>query len=123
HSQYNKFPPAYSDGSNGTVTGSLFYSLLPFLELDNIYDAGGANTTLTAYYPGGYPTTPACNPIKAFRCPSDPTAEPTVSAAYPPGGPGWGVASYAINNEVFGIPNPATGASTGAAYTPNALPY
>ena len=101
HSQYNKFPPAFKFSTPGSLSqGSLFYFLLPFMEQDNIFDSNGTNTNLDAYYVPPGQSAPATKPIKPYRCPSDPTSEPSIES-----GSGWGVASYAINNEVFGDPN------------------
>ena len=125
HSQYGKFPPAYKDNtSGGSSQGTLFYFLLPFLEQDNVFELGGTNLDAYAGTVTGtppviqftYAVTPACRSIKVYRCPSDPTADPSVSAY--PGAPsdGWAVCSYAINNEVFGTGDPTNPGAWNGTY-------
>jgi len=75
-----KIPPGWSS-NGGTLYGSLYFWLLPYLEQTNIYTAAGNNSWNQNN-----------TPIKTFTCPAD----PTVWNSYPNGG-----VSYAWNVWVF----------------------
>jgi prepilin-type N-terminal cleavage/methylation domain-containing protein len=96
-----RLPPVYSAGP--TVTGSVFYYLLPYFELGNLYTQSGGN----AY--AGNPTA-NIQPQKIFQCPSDPNYGNGLLAPTNP----WALSCYAANYQVFGNPgagdfNPAFG--------------
>jgi prepilin-type N-terminal cleavage/methylation domain-containing protein len=79
-STFNRLPPGWSS-NNGTLYGSLFFFLLPYMEQNAVYNAAGNNSwnqnnTL----------------IKTFQCPS----ESTTWNSYPQGG-----TNYAWNVWVF----------------------
>lgn len=73
-------------------TGTGFFFLLPFIELDNLYKIAPASTTNHTIYDNQVHT----NQVKVYRGPLDPTSNEKTH--------GWGVASYAMNYQVFGRP-------------------
>ncbi len=83
---------------------NLYYSLLPFLEQDNLYKAGHGATVFASLPGGGYLWT---TPIKGLIAPLDASASGnSVDLAYGwlLGGQTtpWAITSYAFNYEVFG---------------------
>jgi prepilin-type N-terminal cleavage/methylation domain-containing protein len=94
----SRLPPAnYLYPASG-AQGSTLFALLPYLEQDNLFNAG---------LQGGYLTVGA-SPVKVFVCPSDPTC-PTSGVAG-----GQGASGYSVNAAVFA---PGT---TGASFNASA---
>jgi hypothetical protein len=98
---YTVLPPQC--GWVGTRYTSLHYSLLPFVEQNNMYQS--APTGLTTWLT----TTPPIwkNAIKTYLCPSDPSAPGGIYNVAGDSRQGWAVANYTSNYQVFG--NPAAG--------------
>jgi prepilin-type N-terminal cleavage/methylation domain-containing protein len=83
--------------------GNTLYFLLPYLELDNLYQASyGTLPGLGSGYWAAFNNTYS-RPIKTFKCPSDPSVgDPPVltdskTGSFNP----WGTSSYACNGQVF----------------------
>ena len=75
--------------SEGEVSGSIMYALLPYLEQENLQNQHKAV---------GFLDKPvAATVVKGFICPADPTANDGVGAQY-----GWAGTSYAANANLFG---------------------
>jgi prepilin-type N-terminal cleavage/methylation domain-containing protein len=87
---------------NSTVLpqSSTFWSLLPFIEQNNLYMTLPSGQS-SAYFNGsGNPV-----PVKTYNCPSDPTNQSGIGA-------GWNLNSYNVNGQVFyGNGYPALGSS------------
>src|SRR5262249_12586496 len=120
HDANKKMPPYYSyvyqypNGlyygylPDGSVSGTLFFVLLPFVEQDNVYKAAygqlaysytykstyngvtTSGTSSTPYGANGYQASKVKGKIKTYYSKSDPTAEPVESPA-----------SYLMNTSVF----------------------
>ncbi|MCX7664453.1 MAG: DUF1559 domain-containing protein [Gemmataceae bacterium] len=96
-------PPAYTEnwvnpaaghmysGPYLGATGTAFYFLLPYIEQDALFALSGSPPSMSVYNNNVH-----TRMIKTFQSPSDPTAQQTTH--------GWGVASYAVNYQVFGNP-------------------
>lgn len=124
HDNKGVMPPQWGEvGPNtvdGYIHGSSFYHILPFIEQNTVFEMGKGRSTSTGrirYYSwedGAWPptpdnpnqtTTPAATntnafrqPIRIYACPSDPSMPATGLQGTE------GVASYASNFQVFGIP-------------------
>jgi prepilin-type N-terminal cleavage/methylation domain-containing protein len=115
---YNQLPPSlglYPKG--GTVNGTVFFHILPFMEEDNIYNniaAGGTGGTNLSYSGllGGPTGTPAYGNIKTFQANLDPTNVP-----------GQGLTSYAGNALVFGTGGQAIPAVFGTKGTSKTIMF
>jgi len=109
---YGAMPPAFGafppntvqqpnsiDPSQTGPIGNVFVYLLPFLELQNVYNMGG--NPINPYQPkiGGAVYD---NTVKTFLCPSDPTNQPVQMWSG-----GWAAGNYVANYQVFGG-NPPT---------------
>jgi prepilin-type N-terminal cleavage/methylation domain-containing protein len=109
----NRMPP-YCVGttdSSGFETSVLYYSLLPFIEQDAVYQQLQLSTANGTYNGVYYPINlySFSNAIKIFGCPSDPTYGYGFTGS--PTSPGLGLVSYQANFQVFG--NPAAGDNAG----------
>jgi prepilin-type N-terminal cleavage/methylation domain-containing protein len=96
---YQQLPGSYGyfPTTNGYL-GTLHFSLLPFMEQDNLYNnAKASGTTATAYIYAGP------NAIKTFVCPSDGSSNKgMVTGTVSGSSVTWGTTSYASNYLVFG---------------------
>jgi type II secretory pathway pseudopilin PulG len=123
---YQKLPPAlgyYPQDSGSTGYGSGLFHLLPFLEEDVLYHHSAVSTPNGPLYQGAQPSM-ATRPVKMYICPSDPSA-PAVGLSTQPLVTDWGVATYAMNFQVFGRVDNPTGATLGwdgAARIPASFP-
>jgi prepilin-type N-terminal cleavage/methylation domain-containing protein len=81
---------------------SLFFTILPDMEEDNMYKAGmGVVQTWTGAVAGG--TIQFNGFVKSYVCPSDPSNSTTLALAlYQPTNTSWVGSSYAANEQVFG---------------------
>jgi prepilin-type N-terminal cleavage/methylation domain-containing protein len=84
----NPSAPVPSGIAEATTAGSVMYTLLPYLEQDNLFRAHQAAGSLT--------TPNIDRVVKLFLCPSDPTVGTGV------GPNGWAGTSYAANAILFG---------------------
>jgi prepilin-type N-terminal cleavage/methylation domain-containing protein/prepilin-type processing-associated H-X9-DG protein len=99
------FPPYYvgTTDASGYAQSNLYYSLLPYIEQDNVYtvlSAKGGTYGGVLYATNVYGWT---YEIKPLRCPADPTLSMGNAR------PNW--TSYQVNFQVFG--NPAAGDNAG----------
>jgi len=91
-------------GQLGSGVGTVFWHILPFLELGNIYEEGRSNFGIYVSYlpqPPNPTPNPSARPIKIFQCPSNPavgngTGQPTWS------GTKWGTSCYGVNFQALG---------------------
>jgi prepilin-type processing-associated H-X9-DG protein len=107
HDVYNKLPPLYSaPGAGITNPQSLFFSILPYIEQDNLYKIGMSpvaldpkdkTVNLTWMAPLGDGKIYSHAFIKTYICPSDPTSAPPQKTAI-----GWVGCNYGANYQVFG---------------------
>ena len=106
HDGFQKFPPQFGwFGSEQSGSfGTLFYHLLPYLEMEAIYDKGLIKTTNSQSYPCSHERQAGTHDVRQglggehvppYICPSD-TTQPYVKPNW-----GWGGASYAGNFQVF----------------------
>ena len=104
-----RFGFAWPKNSTVLRQSSTFWSLLPFMEQDNLFKSLPAGQTSSAYFNGsGRPV-----PVKIFNCPSDPTNSTGLAA-------GWNLNSYNVNGMVFygtGYPELASTFSDGTSNT------
>ena len=86
-------------GSNGGYTGSVLFTLLPYIEQQSLFN-GGMNSPASTYYglPTGSTTYVAYTPVKTYQCPSDPTLSNGLTPAFNP----WGGTSYSGNQQLLG---------------------
>jgi prepilin-type N-terminal cleavage/methylation domain-containing protein len=100
YSTHQAFPPMFGTvpkGGPNLAGGSIFYHLLPYVELDNVHRMGvDASRSL---------------PLKILHAPLDPTYTDTGTFPLPPefnppwadpSNPTWGLSSYSANWQVFG---------------------
>jgi prepilin-type N-terminal cleavage/methylation domain-containing protein len=120
---YNQLPAASSSTGApqyGNYNGSIFFTLLPFIEQDNLFKAGVANNndTWDAAVPGSPGMAVRFEPIKTYQCPSD----FTLSNGWCSNQVGkWMGSSYGANFQVFGTVR--AGATADAPqYTLNNIP-
>ncbi|MBN2295171.1 MAG: DUF1559 domain-containing protein [Pirellulales bacterium] len=94
----------------GVKGSTVFFWLLPYIELVNLYEQGTSDGMVRT----GYTYTPkvqvfgVCQEsIPAYLCPSDPTGSVStgMAAAYYGGANAWAVSCYGANYLVFGNPN------------------
>jgi prepilin-type N-terminal cleavage/methylation domain-containing protein len=88
---YNYMPQggwSWPRGSTTLTNSSTFWSILPYLEQDNLFKS--LPSTSSAYFIGS--GNPAL--VKVYICPSDSTNSDGVGA-------GWNVGSYSVNGMVF----------------------
>jgi prepilin-type N-terminal cleavage/methylation domain-containing protein len=96
---YQALPGSYGyfPSANG-VLGTVHFSLLPFMEQDNIYNNAKASGGNAGAYVYAGP-----NAIKTFLCPSDGTSNKGMVTGNVSGSAvSWGTTSYASNFLVFG---------------------
>jgi len=122
---YQKLPPAlgfYPQDSGSTGFGSGLFHLLPFLEEDVLYNHSAVSTSTGTVYQGAQPSM-ATRPLKMYICPSDPSAPASGMSTQPPV-TDWGVATYAMNFQVFGRVDTAGNLQgwDGAARIPSSFP-
>jgi prepilin-type N-terminal cleavage/methylation domain-containing protein len=108
---------------NGPWDGTALFHLLPFLEQNNLYCAGFNDPRYAAQY-GNIDGEPVrAQPVKVFRCPSDPST--SADGVINDQGVLWGASSYAGNAWLFGQvfpnsyswpPTPATNYAAGQTY-------
>ena len=80
HDTYNQLPPfsnwVWNNFGQNRETG-IFYLLLPYLEMNNLYAAAKTQTNQGYYFPGAgwtdYSVTIGQNIVKSYLCPSDGT--------------------------------------------------
>jgi prepilin-type N-terminal cleavage/methylation domain-containing protein len=87
----------YPDNNQGPggAYGSVFFHILPYIEQDNLYNASYDQSQLC--FNSLWNLNIINKSAKVYICPSDPT-----TAGYTDGAPGYGVTSYAYNNQAFG---------------------
>jgi prepilin-type N-terminal cleavage/methylation domain-containing protein len=114
HDAYNNLPPQF--GNYGTATGTLFFNILPFVEMGNQqanavnpafqWGQGTQFDSVNALLYSGVGMSKASDqksdgfgaPVKLYICPSDNGQSQAVSYS------GWTGGSYAGNFRVFGAP-------------------
>jgi hypothetical protein len=95
----------WDDGQGDTYPQSFFFTLLPFLGREDLYEAGMQATTNGATWMGSSCPDESAPPlyaaafVKTYICPDDPTNSPEHLT-----GAGWVGSSYACNFQVFGNP-------------------
>jgi len=114
HDQKGCFPPLYGfmgpSNRAGSVTGNVFYHILPYIEEVGVFELGLQTATATiGTYNQDNPdqattSRPRSQPIKLFQCPSDITMVPTGFAGG--GNPDYAASSYGVNALVFANPAP-----------------
>lgn len=117
HDSYKVLPSAYdvspvtiaTPGTPGQPAGgqpaTVFYHILPFLELAGIVD-GSQGDVYNIDIPGGaYNKRARCQPIPAFYCPSASENDDGMWAA------DWALGNYAFSYQAFGTPNATYGLS------------
>jgi hypothetical protein len=125
-STYGAVPPAwYGDdqfwnSGQQIRNGALFYSLLPFLEQQNVYNLGQANLPTIGGSPYYGPFEARLQIIKLYLCPSDASSATHTVLSIPPYGTwGWALTSYVGNVMVF---DPRVNTPNGAKTIVNAMP-
>ncbi|HWG42691.1 MAG TPA: DUF1559 domain-containing protein [Gemmataceae bacterium] len=124
---YSLLPALSADGINGggiartfgNYEGSIFLSLLPFVEQQSLYNYAMTSPTSTwsAATPSG--TLVQATPVKPFQCPSD----PTLSSGFPSTQLGvWAATCYGANLQVFGMNNFAGTSCYGPQYNIGNIP-
>jgi prepilin-type N-terminal cleavage/methylation domain-containing protein len=107
HDTYGAVPPVWYQAP--PKFWNMFFSLLPYLEQNNIYQQGLAalqpgpswnptNTSQGGEYGGYYIR---ANVIKTYVCPSDPTEPSNVDTYWTAAAAGWANGNYAGNAMVF----------------------
>jgi len=95
------------DVYRGVKGATIFYWMLPYLEEQNLFDKGKADGQLAVVLSATSVIGVATVPVKAFICPSDPSA--ANAAGFPQSVAGgaslWAVSGYAANHLAFGRPN------------------
>jgi prepilin-type N-terminal cleavage/methylation domain-containing protein len=94
HDTNGSLPPGVGYWPGQSAYGTFHFHLLPFLEQNALYQE--------SYYAGVYfvgNNQVFAQPVKAFVCPSDPSAPPTEQATDSIGNT-WGVSTYAVNVQV-----------------------
>jgi prepilin-type processing-associated H-X9-DG protein len=91
----------------GTQGYTLFVSLLPFLEQQNLYQAWNfATPILNGQQTSAVPNPPAATVLRVLVCPSDPIPQnPNQAVKHPPGTYYWGITSYGGNGGTQSFPN------------------
>jgi prepilin-type N-terminal cleavage/methylation domain-containing protein len=106
-----QLPPLSSSArfDNVATVHIFFFTLLPYLEQDNLYraglEAGSGGGTPGLFWTGMTPNGPLYSAgfVKTYVCPSDSTnstAQPVLNAS---AGSGWVGCSYGANYQTFGI--------------------
>jgi prepilin-type N-terminal cleavage/methylation domain-containing protein len=115
HDTYLKLPPmsnwVHKNPGSNRETG-IFYSLLPFIEQQNLVILSKTAKNNGYYFPGAgwldYCVTIGQNPVKIYLCPSDGSKPSHIDDNSPDWyGPLYATGSYAANVMVFD-PNPTT---------------
>jgi prepilin-type N-terminal cleavage/methylation domain-containing protein len=94
-----------TDPAGGGYNGCILFTILPFVEQDNLYKAGTADATaMTITWDAVVPGTPGPQrvrqqTVKIYTCPSDFTASNGYAARQVGQ---WGGSSYSANWELFG---------------------
>jgi prepilin-type N-terminal cleavage/methylation domain-containing protein/prepilin-type processing-associated H-X9-DG protein len=132
NSAHGVLPPGLGSFPNANLGpggnfGIGFFHLLPEIEQDNLYKSSlGTSLGISLYYPGNNQV--YSQPIKTFRCPSDPSAPANGTLVDSSGGPPftWGVCSYAGNSLIFakesGINQADPPTANGKGYDPQGAP-
>ncbi len=118
HDSIRTLPPFYGNSATG-LRATVFFSLLPYIEQQNLANsaknsAGVADAGMTGYGKTQNPV--SCTQVKTYTCPSDFTFPYLTDTNWAPGG-----GSYVANFFVFGTPNVATPSASspfGAATIP-----
>jgi prepilin-type N-terminal cleavage/methylation domain-containing protein len=85
-----QFGYAWPKGSTTLAQSSTFWSILPYLEQEPLFNQLRGVSPSSAYFnPAGTPV-----PVKVYICPSDPTNPNGLGA-------GWNLGSYNVNGMVF----------------------
>jgi prepilin-type N-terminal cleavage/methylation domain-containing protein/prepilin-type processing-associated H-X9-DG protein len=111
HGNVKTFPPAY--GVFGGGNGSLFFHLLPYVEMETLYELGHdpANNRFDPAFINGVTTAgvvpkpanwPGAYLVKPYRCPSDPSVGQAHLTGASAGDWGDGDSCYAGNFQIFG---------------------
>jgi len=114
HDTYQRLPPMsiwiYQDYGSNTETG-IFFSLLPFLEYQNLFNLAQTANNTGYSEPAGflyYGVAVGQNIVKSYLCPSDSTNPSHIDANSPTWyGPTYATGGYTANVMVFD-PNPMT---------------
>jgi prepilin-type N-terminal cleavage/methylation domain-containing protein len=119
HDNVGRFPPLLGPFPNALADqqapwGNPFFWLLPYIEQDNLYQSTAATSPVNGklyYYPGSATALPYTNPIKAYLCPSDPSASGSyiilTTTGPTPNAINYAMGCYAVNAQVFGTTNAA----------------
>jgi prepilin-type N-terminal cleavage/methylation domain-containing protein len=114
---YNNSLPALTSDTNrpkyGAYSGSILFTLLPYIEQDVLYQSG---ITLYPGFPwyapippatpsGLYPPFLCSQPLKIYQCPADATILNGLSSNQTTSPFTWAASSYAANYQVFGTVN------------------
>lgn len=115
----DKLPPAYLQASGSKYNANLFYTLLPYLEQDSMYnctsDPINIRPSLALSSNDGYVRS---QPVKALLCPSASIA----SDGNWPGRTDWAIGHYGFNYMVFGYPAASGAPNWLARYTIGNIP-
>jgi prepilin-type N-terminal cleavage/methylation domain-containing protein len=113
HDTYQQLPPmsnwVWNNPGQNRETG-IFYLLLPYLEMQNLYAAAKTQTNQGYYFPGAgwtdYCVTIGANIVKVYLCPSDSSNPDHLDAGSTNNyGPLFATGNYSANVLVFD-PNP-----------------
>jgi prepilin-type N-terminal cleavage/methylation domain-containing protein len=109
----------YTPLATGGVWGNNFFHLLPYLEQGDLYQSAWGPVqlptgTVTMYFPGN--NNVYSQPLRIFRCPSDPSVGP--GGVVTVNGIPWGASCYAVNSQAHGgIPGNPQGKARLASIT------
>jgi prepilin-type N-terminal cleavage/methylation domain-containing protein/prepilin-type processing-associated H-X9-DG protein len=124
-SMNNRLPPlmGIDPVSQAYLNGPVLWTILPFMEQNNVYQAGSGNPYIPILQNGGPAWMMGCEyPQKSYLCPSD--ASGPDNGLWPvTGDPNdvglWQFSNYAANFQVFGLPGAGDNNNTNMNGTPN----